>query len=329
MDGARGTRRRCGAPQRRAVRALAATAAAVTLAACAGGSATAGAPSGTGATTGTVTTGATTPAPTPVPATSTTPPPAPSLTTPATPGATTPAPSGGATPAPSWLGRRVLRLRKDGYGVMGPTPPELDPRNIATEDILPPPAGGTFRSTVAAVPASVVARSTWGPGCPVTLEDLRYVTVSFIGFDGRPHTGELLVNKAAAPAMVRVFRKLYAARFPIERMVVTTVEERDAPPTGDGNTTGAFNCRSAAGTTHWSQHAYGLAIDVNPFMNPYVKGGITLPELAGTYRDRADVRPGMITRGSPAARAFAAEGWGWGGNWKSLKDYMHFSRNGT
>jgi hypothetical protein len=212
---------------------------------------------------------------------------------------------------------------------MGPTPKELDPRNIATVDTLPPPAGGAFRSTVTAVPAAVVARSTWGPGCPVTLDDLRYLTVSFVGFDGRPHTGELLVNKAAAPAMVRVFRKLYAARFPIERMVVTTTEERDAPPTGDGNTTGSFNCRSAAGTTHWSQHAYGLAVDVNPFMNPYMKGGITLPELAGTYRDRADVRPGMITRGSPAARAFAAEGWVWGGTWKSLKDYMHFSRNGT
>lgn len=327
MDAARATRR--GVGTQRAVRALAATVAALALAACAGGSATtAAAPSGAGSAPGIVTTAAATPAPTTAPASSTTLPPAPT-TTPATPAATAPAPAGGATAAPSWLGRRVLKLRKDGYGVMGPTPPEFDPRNIATVDTLPPPAGGTFRSTVTAVPASVVARSTWGPGCPVTLEDLRYVTVSFVGFDGRPHTGELLVNKAAAPAMVRVFRKLYAARFPIERMVVTTAEERDAPPTGDGNTTGSFNCRSAAGTTHWSQHAYGLAVDVNPFMNPYVKGGITLPELAGTYRDRADVRPGMITRGSPAARAFAAEGWVWGGSWKSLKDYMHFSRSGT
>lgn len=329
MDAARSTRRRRGAPQRRAARTLAATVAALTLAACAGGSGTtAAAPSGAGSAPGTVTPAAPTSPPTTAPAPSTTLPPAPTAT-PTTPATTTPVPAGGATPAPSWLGRRVLEPRKDGYGVMGPTPPELDPRNIATVDTLPPPAGGTFRSTVTAVPASVVARSTWGPGCPVTLEDLRYVTVSFVGFDGRPHTGELLVNKAAAPAMVRVFRKLYAARFPIERMVVTTAEERDAPPTGDGNTTGSFNCRSAAGTTHWSQHAYGLAVDVNPFMNPYMKGDITLPELARTYRDRADVRPGMITRGSPAARAFAAEGWGWGGNWKSLKDYMHFSRNGT
>ena len=260
--------------------------------------------------------------------------PAPSTTAPVTPvapstPAATPVPAGGATDAPTWLGRRVLPLRPDGYGRMGPTPKELDPRDIRTVDVLAPPADGRFRSTVTAVPPDVVARSTWAPGCPVALEDLRYVTVSFVGFDGGVHTGELIVHKTAAPVMVRVFRKLFAARFPIERMVVTTTLERDMPPTGDGNTTGAFNCRSAAGTTHWSQHAYGLAVDINPFMNPYLKGDVVLPELARTYGRRGDVRPGMITPGGVVARAFAAEGWGWGGSWKSLKDYMHFSRNGT
>jgi hypothetical protein len=272
---------------------------------------------------------ATTTAPATVPAT--VPPTAPTTPVPApvTPSTNAPVPAGGATDAPSWLGRRVLPLRKDGYGRIGPTPPDLDPRNIRTVDVLSPPADGAFRSTVAAVPPDVVARSTWGPDCPVRLEDLRYVTVSFVGFDGGVHTGELIVNKAAAEPMVRVFRKLFAARFPIERMVVTTALERDMPPTGDGNTTGSFNCRSAAGTTHWSQHAYGLAVDVNPFMNPYLKGDVVLPELATTYGRRGDVRPGMITRGGAVAKAFAAEGWGWGGNWTSLKDYMHFSRNGT
>ncbi len=241
----------------------------------------------------------------------------------------TPRPAPGATPAPSWLGRKVLPRREDGYGVMGPTPKELDPRNIETVDVLPPPAGGRYRSTVSPVPADVLARSTWSAGCPVTLADLRYVTVSFVGFDGRAHTGELIVHRTAAAGMVRVFRRIFRARFPIERMVVTTVAERDMPPTGDDNTTGAFNCRSAAGSSHWSQHAYGLALDVNPFMNPYVKRDITLPELARTYRDRADVRPGMITSGDAVVRAFAAEGWTWGGRWKSLKDFMHFSRDGT
>lgn len=318
--------------RRRGGTAAAVALATLALAACSGGAAGVASPSGT-ATTSAVTSSAP-PATATSPAVPTTAPP--TVTTPATPAPGTPAtgttsagPAGAATDAPSWLGRRVLPLRKDGYGRMGPTPPELDPRGIRTVDVLPPPAGGTFRSTVSAVPPDVVARSTWGPGCPVRLEDLRYVTVSFVGFDGGVHTGELLVHKSAAPVMVRVFRKLFAARFPIERMVVTTTLERDMPPTGDGNTTGAFNCRSAAGTGHWSQHAYGLAVDVNPFMNPYLKGDVVLPELARTYGRRSDVRPGMITPGGVVAKAFAAEGWGWGGNWRSLKDYMHFSRNGT
>jgi hypothetical protein len=109
---------------------------------------------------------------------------------------------------------------------------------------------------------------------------------------------------------------------------VTTVEERDAAPTGDGNNTSAFNCRSAVATTAWSQHAYGKAIDVNPFQNPYVKGKVVLPELAGFYTARDRGLPGMIVAGGPVVRAFRTAGWGWGGNWHSEKDFMHFSVNG-
>jgi hypothetical protein len=303
---------------------------AASLVACGSGSGAADATAGAG------TAPSSAPPPTVAAATTTalptTAPPATPSAAPSGPAPTATPPAAGissATPAPAWMGRRALKLRPDGYGAMGPTPAELDPRNIATVDELPPPADGAFHSKVSAVPASVVARSTWSVGCPVALADLRYVTVTFLGFDGRPHTGELLVHRTAAAPMVRIFRKLYAARFPVERMVVTTVEERDVPPTGDGNTTGAFNCRSSAGSTAWSRHAYGLAVDVNPFMNPYVKGGITLPELATTYRDRGDVRPGMLTRGSVAVAAFQAEGWVWGGTWRSLKDFMHFSPSGT
>ena len=86
-------------------------------------------------------------------------------------------------------------------------------------------------------------------------------------------------------------------------------------------------CRPTTGqSSGFSQHAYGLAIDVNPFHNPYLKGDVVLPELASTYLDRDDQRPGMVT---PAVvRAFAGIGWEWGGDWSSLKDYQHFSQNG-
>ena len=97
---------------------------------------------------------------------------------------------------------------------------------------------------------------------------------------------------------------------------------------GDSNSTEVFACRPARGQTAWSQHAYGLAVDVNPFQNPYHRGDVVLPELASSYLDRGWVRPGVITPDGPAVRAFASIGWGWGGSWSSLKDYQHFSQSG-
>ena len=226
------------------------------------------------------------------------------------------------------VGATPLPLRPDGFGQVLPTPPELVNRALPTVDHLSPPTGDTYASTVAPVPADVLARSTWQPSCPVASGDLRYLTMSFWGFDGRAHTGEMIVNTRVATAVTRVFGHLYDARFPLEEMRVTAAAELTAAPTGDGNNTTAFVCRSAVRQTRWSAHAYGLAIDVNPFCNPYIKGNLVLPELASSYVDRANVRPGMILAGDVVVRSFADIGWPWGGNWKSLKDIQHFSATG-
>jgi D-alanyl-D-alanine carboxypeptidase len=245
-----------------------------------------------------------------------------------------PPPSGTATPEPGtvpppWLGTRPLPLRPDGYGRARPTPPELDPRRFTLPDTLPPLPGAGFASAIEQVPAEVLARSTWGPGCPVRADELAYVRLTFWGFDDQRHTGELLLNASVARDVVRVFHRLYDERFPFEELRISTLADLDAAPTGDGNGTGAFVCRPTTGsTTTFSQHAYGLAIDLDPFQNPYVKGDLVLPELASTYLDRDDVRPGMITPDGVAMRAFSEIGWTWGGTWSSLKDYQHFSQNG-
>ena len=111
-------------------------------------------------------------------------------------------------------------------------------------------------------------------------------------------------------------------------MRLPTTADLEAAPTGDGNNTAAYVCRAARGQTRWSQHAYGLALDLNPFQNPQHKRDLVLPELAGAYVDRSDERPGMHLPGGPAVRAFARIGWEWGGDWRSSKDWMHFSQNG-
>jgi hypothetical protein len=243
----------------------------------------------------------------------------------------TTAPATTSTTAPVWdVGAHPLPLRPDGFGEVLPTPPELVDRRLPTVDVLPPPASGAFESSVAPISPEVRERmgGTWQEGCPVGLEALRYLTVSFRGFDGDVHTGELVVHGDEADDVVGVFRQLFEAGFPVEEMRLVTDADLAAPPTGDGNNTAAFVCRVVRGGTRFSAHASGLAIDLNPFHNPYTRDDLVLPELASAYVDRSHVRPGMILDGDAAVRAFEAIGWSWGGRWTDPVDIQHFSATG-
>jgi len=227
---------------------------------------------------------------------------------------------------PAWLGTRVLPRRPDGLGEVQPTPAELVDRRLPPPDLRPAP--DVFEATIEPVPDDVLERSTWTEDCPVALHELRYVTLTFWGFDDQPHLGEMIVHNSVTSDVAEVFGRLYEAHFPIEEMRVVAAHELDAPPTGDGNNTSAFVCRPSTGGSTWSEHAYGLAVDVNPFHNPYHRGDVVIPELASAYLDRDRDLPGMITAGDVVTEAFAAIGWGWGGGWNSSKDWMHFSRSG-
>ncbi len=228
--------------------------------------------------------------------------------------------------APEWLGTRTLPTDASGFGIALPTPDELIDRQFPTTDLLAPP-GDQFEFTIGPLTGEPLALSTWSDECPVGVDELRYITVSFWGFDGSPHTGELIIHAEQAEAIVSVFAALHQARFPLEEMRVITQEDLDADPTGDSNNTGTFACRAVTGGARFSEHAFGLAIDINPFHNPYVRGPVVLPELASAYLDRDQDLVGMIGPDSIVVQAFADIGWEWGGDWNSLKDYQHFSLN--
>jgi hypothetical protein len=175
----------------------------------------------------------------------------------------------------------------------------------------------------------------WYSGCPVGLSDLRLLTVTYRGFDGHRHSGQIVTNKTAAAPLAQVFHKLYALHFPIRHMSFASVYGPVKGRPKDGDVSGSFECRQAVpspctggkGTGSWSNHAYGLAIDLNPRENPYVGCGQSRDPTAQSYRDRSRHRPGMVTRRVVAA--FRSVGWGWGGSWTGdTKDYMHFSVNG-
>ncbi|HEY8774284.1 MAG TPA: M15 family metallopeptidase [Gaiellaceae bacterium] len=188
-----------------------------------------------------------------------------------------------------------------------------------------------FHAKIQPIPPATRARMTgvsWHPGCPVPLSDLRLIALTYRGFDGRAHTGLLIANRDAASTLVGVFRRLYAARFPIRRMQLVDTYGGDDYRSIEADNTSAFNCRVATGSTHWSQHAYGRAIDVNPIENPYVNGGTTSHPASTPYLDRSRRRPGMAFEGGVLVEAFRTAGWGWGGSWNGIKDYQHFSATG-
>ncbi len=192
-----------------------------------------------------------------------------------------------------------------------------------------PPASATpgFTASVRQVTAQDLYAS-WRPGCPVGPSDLREVALSHWGFDGAVRTGRLVVHVDQVPAVLGVFRRLFEVGFPVERMVPVDAYGGDDDASMAANNTSAFNCRTIAGTSTWSLHAYGRAVDVNPVQNPYVTSRGVEPAAGRAYLDRADVRPGMAVAGGPLVQAFRAVGWGWGGDFTTSKDYQHFSANG-
>jgi hypothetical protein len=189
-----------------------------------------------------------------------------------------------------------------------------------------------FQGTISPIDAEtgeLMTGLSWRPGCPVPVEELRLVTLTHWGFDARVHTGEMVIHEDEARSVVRVFRRLFRARFPIKRMELIDRYGADDDRSMAANNTSAFNCRAVTGGSGWSQHAYGWAIDINPIQNPYItSNGTVLPPQGTAYVDRSRNVRGMIHDGDVLVRAFAAIGWEWGGHYQSIKDYQHFSATG-
>ncbi|MEV4280611.1 M15 family metallopeptidase [Actinoplanes xinjiangensis] len=155
--------------------------------------------------------------------------------------------------------------------------------------------------------------------CPVPAADLRKIWVRYLGFDARAHDGWVIMHRTLAAPVQRAFQRLYRWRFPIMAMAPMVVEDKTVLTLG-------YECRFVAGTTRWSQHSYGLAIDINPRQNPMIRGDYLDPPNSRTWLAREHYWPGMMHEDG-AVPAFTAEGFYWGGRWKTLLDYMHFSTN--
>ncbi len=174
---------------------------------------------------------------------------------------------------------------------------------------------------------------SWKKGCPVPIKDLRDLKMSYIGFDGKEHMGELIVHKSVAREVVDIFKDLYEQRYPIRKMEPIYRYGGSDFASIEADNTSAFNCRPVTGGKKWSRHSYGKAIDINPIENPYIsRSGRISHKKSLVFRDRKrknekDARyRAMLLPHDKAVTAFKKRGWRWGGDWHTIKDYQHFDK---
>lgn len=164
----------------------------------------------------------------------------------------------------------------------------------------------------------------------IPYSDLRYIRVLHTDFEGQTRIGEMIVNKKIAQDVVSIFKDLYEISYPIEKMHLIDDYDADDLKSMADNNTSAFNFRFVEGTKKRSVHSDGLAIDINPLYNPYIrtKDGKTeiLPENGAEYVDRTKDNIYFIKKDDPCYKAFTSRGFTWGGEWKNSKDYQHFEK---
>ena len=187
---------------------------------------------------------------------------------------------------------------------------------------------------VEAIPDGVWQRmqgKTYKPNPNIGRDDLRHLRVLHKDLKGRTVIGEMVCNKKIASELRDIFKELYEASYPIERMVLADEYDADDERQMRANNTSCFCYRVVEGTTSLSKHALGLAVDLNPLYNPYIryrKNGkrIVQPATATPYCDRKANFPYKITTSDLAYKLFMKHGFRWGGSWTSSKDYQHFDK---
>jgi hypothetical protein len=194
--------------------------------------------------------------------------------------------------------------------------------------LLAPPTQ-PFSASIHPLSADVCARmasKSWrdDPRCP-RFEQLAYLDLAHVTFDGGVARGELVVAAALAPRAVELFRRLYQLGFPIRQMKLVDDFDANDDTSMAADNSSAFNFRVIAGTDKLSQHALGRAIDINPVENPWRKPDRIIPRAGEAFADRTQVRPGMIVRPGPVVAMFDELGWEWGGDWRHAFDDHHIA----
>lgn len=195
--------------------------------------------------------------------------------------------------------------------------------------------GFSYEKLTASAKKQMRGKSFPKSGAKITLSSLRLVTVKYYDFKGKKRTGSLIVNKKIASKVAKIFYELYRIKYPIQRIKPIDYYNADDVKSMEANNTSAFNYRLIAGSKKLSNHALGMAIDINPRINPCVKKGGAEPANGSVYKNRnvkkckGKYKKYMIHKNDRVYKIFKKYGFSWGGDWRSLKDYQHFEYTGT
>lgn len=186
---------------------------------------------------------------------------------------------------------------------------------------------------ISGIPDDIFAKmqgKSYKDDCTVPREDLRYVHVLHMGFDGEVKAGELVVSRKIADDVLEIFEELYKADYPIEKVRLVDEYDADDEASMSDNNSSAFNFRFISHTTRISKHGLGMAVDINTRYNPYVKtvnGKLSIePANGADYVDRSKDFPHKIDHDDLCYKLFTEHGFTWGGDWTHSKDYQHFER---
>ena len=178
----------------------------------------------------------------------------------------------------------------------------------------------------------MIKGNSWRNGCPIPLNDLRYLRIKHLDFRGKTVMGEMIVHKEVSSEVLEMFDTLYDIGYPIHKMELVSNYKGNDWQSIEADNTSAFNCRNATGSKKWSKHSYGKAIDINPIENPYIsRKGYISHKASLVYRKRLHQKStyadkAVLVKGDKTIQIFKKYGWKWGGDWSGVKDYQHFSK---
>ena len=197
-------------------------------------------------------------------------------------------------------------------------------------------AFAAFESDISTITPEIKQRmikgNSWRNDCPVPLKDLRYLRMKHINFNGEDQMGEMIVHKDVSVEVTEIFRSLYNAEYPVNKMRLVSDYKGSDWQSIEADNTSAFNCRKATGSKKYSKHSYGKAIDINPIENPYIfRSGKSSHKASKPYLKRKRTSDSTSQRAillpqDKAVKIFKKYGWKWGGDWSGVKDYQHFSK---